>query len=143
MFTKTNPYLKSFLHRGMLFGGFGPIVAAIVFFILGFTVEGFSLGGTEVFLAILSTYLLAFIQAGASVFNQIEEWSVGKSLLCHLGTLYLAYILCYVLNSWIPFEPLFLVIFTVIFVVAYFAIWLTVYLIVKNTSKAFNARLGK
>lgn len=137
-----NTYVKSFFHRGLVFGGFGPIVVGIIFLILSFTVDGVSLSGVEVFLAIISTYFLAFIQAGASVFNQIEHWSLPKSLLCHFSTLYLAYSLCYVVNSWIPFEPMVLVIFTAIFVVLYFVIWLTVYFIVKKTSKQFNEKLS-
>lgn len=124
-----------------MFGGFGPIIAGIVFFILELTLEDFSLGGAEVLMAIVSTYLLAFLQAGASVFNQIEEWSVAKSVLCHFATVYVAYSLCYVLNSWIPFEPMVLVIFTAIFVLAYAVIWLTVYLCVRATSKKLNERL--
>lgn len=136
-----NTYVKSFFHRGLIFGGFGPIVVGIIFLILSFTVDGVSLSGTELFWAILSTYFLAFIQAGASVFNQIEHWSLPKSLLCHFSTLYLAYSLCYVVNSWIPFEPMVLVIFTAIFVVLYFVIWLTVYFIVRKTSKRFNEKL--
>ena len=111
-----NKYVKEFLHRGLLFGGFGPVVVGIVFAILQYTVEGFSLGGTQALLAIISTYLLAFVQAGVTVFNQIEHWSTVKSLLCHFGSLYAAYSVCYVANSWIPFEPMVLVIFTAIFV---------------------------
>lgn len=137
-----NPYVKSFLHRGMLFGGFGPIIAAIVFAILGCTLPDFSLTGGQVLSAVVSTYILAFIQAGVSVFNQIEHWSVGKSLFCHLTVLYLAYAACYILNSWIPFEPMVLVIFTVIFVVCYFVVWLTVYFSVRAAAKRLNRKLG-
>ena len=36
--------------------------------------DDFSLGGSEVFLGIVSIYLLAFVHAGASVFNQIEHY---------------------------------------------------------------------
>ena len=32
-----NKYLKEFLHRGLIFGGFGPLVAGIVFLIIGLT----------------------------------------------------------------------------------------------------------
>lgn len=136
-----NKYLKEFLHRGLMFAGFGPIVAGIVYAILSKTVEGFYLEGTEVLLAILSTYLLAFLQAGATVFNQIEEWTLPKSLLCHFITLYGAYSVCYIINSWIPFEPMVLLIFTLIFVVVYFIIWITVYLSVKATSSKMNSKL--
>ena len=137
-----NKYLKQFLHRGLMFGGFGPIIAGVVFLILHFTLADFSLSGYQVFLAILSTYLLAFVQAGASVFNQIEEWALTKSLLCHFLTIYLVYSICYIANSWIPFEPMVLVIFTAIFVVAYFIIWFTVYFCIKAVSKKLNAKIN-
>ncbi len=136
-----NKYVKEFLHRGLIFAGFGPIVVGIVFMVLQYTVEGFSLSGTQVLLAIISTYLLAFIQAGVTVFNQIEHWSTVKSLLCHFGSLYAAYSVCYVANSWIPFEPMVLVIFTAIFAVLFFVIWTVVYLSVRAASKKFNKRL--
>ena len=136
-----NKYVKDFLHRGLIFGGFGPIVVGIVFAILQYTVDGFSLSGMQVLAAVASTYLLAFIQAGVTVFNQIEHWSTVKSLLCHFGSLYAAYSVCYVANSWIPFEPMVLVIFTAIFAVSFFVIWTIVYLSVRAASKKFNKGL--
>lgn len=136
-----NQYVKKFFHRGLLFGGFGPIIASIVYAILSQTVADVSLSGTEVCLAVVSTYLLAFAQAGASVFNQIEHWSLPKSLLCHFFTVYVAYVLCYLVNAWIPFVPMVLLIFTAIFVVLYAVIWLTVYLSVKAASKRLNQTL--
>lgn len=136
-----NRYLKEFLKRGMAFGGFGPIIAGIVYVILDHTISDFSLTGTEACLAIVSTYLLAFVQAGASVFNQIEEWPIAKSLLCHFASIYLAYTLCYVANTWIPFEPMVLVIFTAVFAVTYFIIWGIVYFVIRSTSKKMNQKL--
>ncbi|MBR6726970.1 MAG: DUF3021 domain-containing protein [Clostridia bacterium] len=136
-----NKYVLRFLHRGMLFGGFGPIIAGIVYLCISLSVEGFSLTGGEVLIAILSTYLLAFLQAGASVFNQIEQWPLAKSLFFHFFTVYVAYIGCYLLNSWIPFEPLVLLIFTLVFALTYAIIWLSVFLAIRATSKRFNAKL--
>ena len=136
-----NRYLKSFLHRGLIFGGFGPIICGIVFLILQLIHKNFSLGGNEVFIAIISTYILAFIHAGASVFNQIEEWSAAKSLFCHLGTLYVTYISCYLLNSWIPFDFKVILIFTAIFASVYFLIWSIVIISIKTASKKFNKSL--
>lgn len=136
----TTPVKELFL-RGLLFAGFGPVILGIVYLILHLTLEGFTLSGTEVFLGIISTYLLAFIHAGASVFNQIEHWPPARSLLCHFGLLYLAYTLCYIVNSWISFEPVVLLIFTAIFVGGYFVIWVIVYLCVKAAEKKLNAKL--
>jgi len=137
-----NKYLKSFLHRGLIFAGFGPIVVAIIYMILEKSIPDFSLSGTQFFLAVISTYILAFLQAGTSVFNQIENWSVAKSLFCHFITIYSAYTLCYLLNNWIPFKPQILIIFTLIFAVLYFIIWATVYFSIKAASKKMNKKLS-
>ncbi|MBQ7292305.1 MAG: hypothetical protein IJW79_01050 [Clostridia bacterium] len=48
-----NKYLKEFLHRGLMFGGFGPIIMAIIYLILSYSVDGFSLSGSEVFVAVV------------------------------------------------------------------------------------------
>jgi hypothetical protein len=136
-----NKYVKEFFHRGLMFGGFGPIVAGTVFLILSGVHDNFSLGGSEVFLAIVLTYILAFVQAGVTVFNQIEHWSTPKSLFFHFTSLYITYTLCYVLNSWIPFKWSVIGIFTAIFAVLFFAIWITVYLSVRFTSKKMNSKL--
>lgn len=136
-----NKYLKKFLHRGLMFGGFGPIIAGIIYFIHDSFIGDIAIDGTVSFIAIISTYLLAFVHAGASVFNQIENWSIPKSLFAHLSTLYLAYLACYLFNSWIPFKIEVVLIFTLCFVVAYLVIWLAVYFIVKAVEKKLNSRL--
>ena len=122
-----NRYVKEFLHRGLVFGGFGPVILGIIYAFLEGD-EGFSLNGPQVLIAIVSIYLLAFVHAGASVFNQIESFSVPKALLCHFSVLYAAYVGCYLINDWIPFDSAALLIFTAVFVVAYFVVWFAVFL---------------
>lgn len=136
-----NRYLKEFLHRGLVFAGFGPIILGIIFFVLEKTLDDFSVSGGQILLGIVSTYILAFVQAGVSVFNQIDHWPLPKSLLCHFSMLYAVYVICYILNSWIPFEWGVIGIFTAIFVVIYFTVWFTVYFIAKATGKKLNATL--
>ena len=136
-----NKYVKQYLQRGLAFGGFGPIVLGIVYAILERAVDGFALGGGEVLLGVVSTYMIAFVQAGSSVFNQIEDWPIAKSLAFHLGSLYAVYCAAYLINTWIPFEPIVLLIFTAVFLAVYFAVWLTVYFSVKVTSKKMSERL--
>lgn len=138
-----NKYLKEFLLRGLIFGGFGPIIAGIVFLSISFSIDNFTFSAPQVCLAIISTYILAFVHAGVSIFNQIENWPIAKSLLCHMGSLYIVYVLCYLVNSWIPLNLSIILIFTAIFVVMYLLIWLIVFLSIKATSKRFNARLEK
>lgn len=132
-----NIYAKQFLQRGLAFGGFGPMVAGIVLSLI----PGVTLTGGQVLLAVVSTYVLAFAQAGASVFHQIEHWPLPKALLCHFSLLYVTYSLCYLLNSWIPFEPMVLILFTAIFVVGYFLIWGIVYLCVRAASRRLNDKI--
>ena len=68
-----NKYLKQFLLRGLRFGGFGPIILGFIYAIFESSVTDFSLSGTQTLVAIVSVYLLAFLQAGATIFNQIES----------------------------------------------------------------------
>lgn len=137
-----NKYLKSYLHRGAIFGGLGPIIASIIYLILAETIDEFSLTGVQVFLAIISTYFLAFIQAGSSVFNQIEHWSLLKSLVLHLASIYFAYLFCYLINSWIPFSWIIIASFTGIFIIIYFIIWFVVYFSIKVITKKLNNSLS-
>ena len=134
-------YVKEYFQRGLAFGGFGPIVMGIVLFIIELCGVNVSLSGVEVLIGVISTYVLAFVQAGASVFNQIESWPVAKSMGIHFISIYIVYVLCYLVNSWIPFDWKVIIIFTAIFIAAYLVIWLTVYFIVKNTSKKLNQAL--
>ncbi len=138
-----NHYLKKFLHRGLLFGGFGPIVVGIVLAIIDAVTGDVSLHGTQILLAIGSSYLLAFVQAGSTVFEQIEHWSTVKSVFFHFLSLYAAYISCYLLNSWIPFDKTVVLIFTGIFAVGFFAIWGIVVISVKAAEKKLNKALHK
>ena len=136
-----NGYLKSFLHRGLIFGGLGPIVTAVIFFFIELSGVELMLDGTDILIAVISTYMLAFIQAGASIFNQIEHWSVGRSLLFHYSSLFIAYSLCYLVNSWIAFEPTVILIFCLIFALVYFTVWFTVYFSTKAYTKRLNESL--
>ncbi len=136
-----NKYLKEFLHRGLIFSGFGPIIAGIVYLCLSYANLQIVLNADQMFKIILSTYLLAFIHAGASVFNQIEEWPVTKSLFVHMLCLYVTYISCYLFNSWLPFSFNVIIIFTVIFLVTYLIIWGIVYMCIKACCEKMNRRI--
>lgn len=139
--TTTQSPVRDFFLRGLIFGGSGPLVLGIVYLCLHTSLENLTLTGAEVFWGILSTYLLAFIHAGSGVFHKIESWSPCKSCLCQMSLLYASYVLCYVLNNWLPFEPIAIVVFTAIFVVGYGAICLVVYLCVHAAAKRLNRSL--
>lgn len=138
-----NKYVKSYLQRGLAFAGFGPITLGIVYMALELTIPTFTLSGIEVLVAIISTYGIAFVHAGSSVFNQIEEWPLAKSLAFHFGSLYLVYLIAYLVNTWIPFDFIVVLIFTLIFVLVYFLVWIIVYLSIRSVVRKLNERVSE
>ena len=136
-------YFKEFMLRGLMFGGFGPIILSIILFFIWKFVPGTQFQGDEILLGTVSIYILAFVHAGASVFNQIDEWGLNKSIGMHFATLYVAYSVCYLLNRWIPFDLKVFGIFTAIFVAVYAVVWTIVYLCVKRTSHMIVDSLKK
>ncbi len=138
-----NKYVRQFLHRGLLFGGFGPIVVSIVFVIIESAANTITLNAKQILIAVLSSYVLAFVQAGATVFEQIDHWSTPKSVFFHFLSLYIVYIGTYLINTWIPFSKSVVLIFTGIFIAVFFIVWLIVYCAVRSTQKKMNAALDK
>lgn len=138
-----NKNLKAYLHRGLLFGGFGPIVVAIVYAIVGVATKDNLITTTNFLLATISSYILAFLVAGSSMFYQIEHWGLTKASLLHALSLYVAYLCCYLLNSWIAFDIINVLIFTGIFIVGYLVIWLIIYISIKHTEKKLNKKVEK
>ena len=136
-----NPYVKTFLHRGLMFSGLGPIIAGIVYLSIELSGTRLNLTGVEIFLAILTTYIIAFVQAGSSVFNEIEKWGKAKSALFQMTSIYVVYVIGYLINRWIPLDYKIILIFTGIFVGGYLTILLTVYLITKKVSNKLNEKL--
>ena len=124
-----------------MFSGLGPVTAALVIFIISHFEENLHLGASQVLIMAVSTYILAFVQAGATVFNQIEHWSVPKSLACHFSSLYAVYVFTYLVNTWIPFNINVILVFTVIFVITFFVICTVVFLIVRHLSRKLNKNL--
>lgn len=133
-------YVKEFILRGLMFSGLGPIVLAIVMLCL--SRHGIEMNGTEAFKGIVSTYLLAFIIAGASVVEQIEEWSAFKAAFIHLLIIYVAYISTYLINSWIPFNSIVIAVFSICVVVCFIIIWFIAYFVSNKTRKLLNDKIG-
>ena len=138
-----NQYVKEFLKRGLLFSGFGPIVVGIVYLCIEGSGVDLKLTATIVFLAIITTYIIAFVQAGSTVFNQIESWPKAKSLFFQMTSIYVVYMGGYLINNWIPFKLQVVIIFTSVYVITFLSVWLTVYFITKNVSKKLNDKLNE
>jgi hypothetical protein len=134
-------FLKEFLFRGMICAGGGPLVLAIIYGILGATgaVEAFS--PREVCMGIVSITLLAFIVAGMTAVYQMEQLPLPTMILLHGGALYIAYILTYLLNSWLKSSLVPILVFTGIFVAGYALIWFIIYCIERAKGEKLNKLL--
>ena len=111
--------IKSFCFRGMIFGGLGPIVYSLVMFILFLSKVNTALDGKTIFLNVVSTYLLAFICAGISIIWKEERLGLSLQILIHGLSLYICYLIVYLINNWIPKDLVILLIFTLCFFLIY------------------------
>ena len=53
-------HIKNFMIRGLMFGGFGPIIFGILAMCISFN-EQSQFTGNQIMFGIISTYLLAFV----------------------------------------------------------------------------------
>ena len=131
--------LKKFTLRGLVFMGFGPLIYAIVAFILYLCNVETTSTGLEIFKAVISTSLLAFLVAGVSVVWQEEKLGIGFAVLIHGTTLYVSYLAMYLINNWIPRSGASIAIFSGIFIGTYLLIWLIIYLVEKKRAKKLTS----
>ena len=117
--------------------GFGPIVLAIIYGTLHATGIDAAITPTE----ILSISLMAFIAGGVTTVYQIESLPLLSAILIHGGTLYLDYLIMYLLNDWIARDLSALLTFTVIFIVGYALIWLFIFLYNRRKAAQISKKL--
>lgn len=135
-------HVKNFVFRGLIAAGFGPIVLAVVYGILGATgaVSAFMPG--EVCLGILSITLMAFIAGGVTSVYQIESLPLISAILIHGGALYLDYLIMYLVNNWIPRNAAAIGTFSLIFAAGFAAVWCCIYLHTRKKTNALNKKLS-
>lgn len=136
-----NKYVKSYFLRGLIFGGFGPIIFAIVNLILKWSGVKVELSAYQIFSAIVTTYVIAFVHAGSSVFPQIEKWSPFKSAFFQGISLYTVYTVGYLINNWMPLKPIVILIYSSAFFGVFAIVWVIIYLVSKKTVKKMNHKL--
>lgn len=76
-------FLKDFCLKGLIAMGFGPMVVAVIYGVLGVNGVVTSFSTREVVLAIVSSSLLAFIIAGMNTIYQIERLPLAYAILIH------------------------------------------------------------
>ena len=134
-------FIKDFALRGLIAMGFGPLVLAIVYSILGLVGVVESIGVYEMPLGIVTITALAFLCGGITVVYQIESLAISKAITLHGIVLYIAYAMIYLTNGWLEEGMIPFLIFTAIFVVGYALVWVAIYLITNNQAKKLNSKL--
>ena len=132
-----------FIRRGLIGCGFGPLVLAILYWILSSRGLLETLTVRQVCVGIFSISALAFLAGGINAIYQIERLPLMVAILIHGGVLYCSYLATYLLNDWLERGPLPVLVFTGIFVVGYLAIWAVIYSMVKRNTEKINEVLRK
>ena len=136
-------FVLEFLRRGSLACGFGPIVLAIVYLILQQAADIYTLTVNEACIGIFSLTALAFVAGGMNAIYQIERLPLMPAILIHGGILYIAYLGTYLINDWLDFGTIPIIVFTTLFVVSYIVIWAIIYSITRRNTAKLNEMLKK
>ena len=132
-----------FFRRGLIASGFGPIVLAILYLILKHQANVETLTVNQVCLGIFSLSALAFIAGGMNVVYQIERLPLMVAILIHGVVLYITYLVTYLINDWLEWGAVSIIVFSAIFVIGYLVIWAVIYSIIKRNTAMLNEGLKK
>ena len=136
-------FVLDFVHRGLIAMGLGPIVLAIVYLILKQSAAIDTLTVNQVCIGIFSLSVLAFIAGGMNAIYQVERMPLMTAILIHGGVLYIGYLGTYLLNDWLGFVIMPIMVFTAVFVVGYIVIWAIIYSIIRRNTAKLNEMLKK
>ena len=136
-------FVLEFVRRGFIATGLGPIVLAIVYLILKQSAAIDTLTVNQVCIGIFSLSALAFIAGGMNAIYQVERMPLMTAILIHGGALYIGYLGTYLLNDWLDFGAIPIIVFTAIFVVGYIVIWAIIYSIIRRNTAKLNEMLKK
>ena len=134
-------FISAFVLRGLMAMGLGPIVLAIVYSILKQAVAINTLTVNQICVGIFSISGLAFVAGGMNAIYQIERLPLMAAISIHGGVLYVGYFGTYLLNDWLDFGIIPIIVFTAIFVVGYIMIWAIIYSIIRRKTSKLNKML--
>ena len=134
-------HIVDFLRRGLAACGFGPLVLAVIYLILQSKGIVETLSVNQVCLGIVSLSALAFIAGGMNFLYQIERLPLMVAIAIHGCVLYASYLVTYLVNGWLEWGFLPILVFSGIFVMGYLAIWAVIYAIIRHRTAQINAVL--
>ena len=134
-------FLSEFLRRGAVASGLGPIVLALLYLILHQSGVLDTLTVTQVCVGIFSLTILAFVAGGMNAISRVEQLPLMTAILIHGSVLYIGYLATYLVNNWLEWGKLPILVFSGIFILGYFAIWIVIYLIIRKNTNSVNEKL--
>ena len=135
--------IMEFLRRGFSACGLGPMILALLYWIMHQRGVLQTLTVHEVCTGILSLSVLAFIAGGMNIVYQIERLPLMTAILIHGCVLYGSYLLTYLVNGWLERSILPILVFSAIFVMGYLVIWAIIYAIIRKKTRQLNESLKK
>ena len=135
--------IMEFLRRGSAACGLGPMILALLYWIMHQRGVLQTLTVHEVCTGILSLSVLAFIAGGMNIVYQIERLPLMTAILIHGCVLYGSYLLTYLVNGWLERSILPILVFSAIFVMGYLVIWAIIYAIIRKKTQQLNEILKK
>ena len=136
-------HILGFVRRGSIACGIGPMVLAILYLIMRHQGALDLLTVDQVCIGIFSLTLLAFLAGGLNELYQTERLPLPTAILIHGAALYAGYLITYLLNDWLKWSIISVLIFSAIFIVGYFLIWIIIYSINRKNTKKLNDMLIK
>ena len=130
-----------FFRRGLAACGFGPLILAAIYLMLQGQGLLDVLTVQEVCMGIFTLAALAFIAGGMNALYQIERLPLMAAVTIHGSVLYVSYMATYLLNGWLEWGTMPVLVFSGIFVIGYLAIWAGIYAVIKRSTERLNAVL--
>ena len=134
-------HVIEFLRRGLVAMGFGPIVLAVLYLVLQRAGAVQNLTVKQVCIGIFSLSALAFLAGGMNAVYRVERLPLMAAIAIHGSVLYVSYLVTYLLNDWLEWGTLPILIFSVIFIIGYLVIWAIIYSMFKRNTKRLNQLL--
>ena len=108
--------VSEFLRRGLTACGFGPVFLAVLYLILKRSIGLQTLTVDQVCVGIISLFVLAFVAGGMNAVYQVERLPLAVAILIHGGVLYVSYLATYLVNDWLEWGMMPVLVFSGIFV---------------------------
>lgn len=132
-----------FLRRGCAACGLGPLVLAVLYWVLQRQMGLEILTVRQVCTGIVSLSVLAFLAGGMNVIYRMERVPLMAAILLHGSVLYVSYLITYLVNGWLEWGTAPILVFSGIFALGYVLIWAVIYGILRRKTRQLNEILQK